>query len=380
MIIGVPKETKHQETRVGLTPKWVKLLIEQGHIVYVERNLGLNANINDKEYISVGAEVIESVEQLYRICDFIVKIKDFTDEEAKKLPFRENQIIMTFLHLGENDPHPNVVDKLVNKKIKGIGLELIRDDDGVRTVIKPMSQIAGKLSVMIAAYYSQMHNGGRGISLTSIEGIKPAKILILGGGNSGKAAIETSIALGNEVVVFQKKGKTFDDLKKLFPEIKIIPWDRKICMEEMKTADVLINAIYPTIGMETPLITRKMLRQMEPRSVLIDLAGCGIIETWRFTSIDDPVFVEENILHYGVDNIPSLIPETSCEVFCSSIFKYVESIANKGFERACMEDESLKRGVCFYDGKVVDKDVAYTHDMQYHNLVLRNNEDNKNEK
>lgn len=371
MIIGIPKEVKPQETRVGLTPKWVKQLIGQGHIVYVEKGLGVNAGIDDSEYADVGALVTESVYELYQKSEFIVKLKDFTNDEANSLPFQEGQIIMCYLHLGENDPHPDVVHKLMEKKVSGIALELIRDKEGIRPAIKPMSQIAGQLALIVAAQYSQQCFGGRGISLTAVGGAKPAKIIILGGGSSGRAAIETALSFGAEVVVFQKKGKTFDSLKKAFPNLKLLPWDQADCEKEMQTADVLINTIYPVVGMKTPLVTRRMLRGMIPKSVLIDLAGCGIVETWRFTTISDPVFWEENILHYGVDNMPALVPETACEVFAKSIFQYVAEIADKGFEQACIDNEDLKRGVCFYDGKLVDADVADTHGMKCDELVLK---------
>lgn len=371
MVIGIPKEVKPQETRVGLTPKWVRLLVEQGHVVYAEKDLGANAGIDDSEYVDAGALITESVNELYQKCEFIVKLKDFIEDEVRNLPFQEGQIIMSYLHLGENDPHPDVVHKLMEKKVTGIALELIRDQQGFRPAIKPMSQIAGQLALIVAAQYSQKCFGGRGVSLTAVGDVKPAKILILGGGSSGRAAIETALSFGAEVVVFQKNGKTFDKLKNDFPDLRLLPWDKNHCEQEMKTADVLINAIYPTIGMKTPLITREMLRSMAPKSVLIDLAGCGIVETWRFTTISDPVFWEENILHYGVDNMPALVPQTACEVFSKSIFQYVTEIANKGFEQACLDNEDLKRGVCFYDGKLVDADVADTHGMAYDELVLK---------
>lgn len=374
MIIGIPKEIKPQETRMALTPKWVEKLTMQGHIVLVEKDLGINANASNEEYIDAGARLVESVTELYEACEFIVKVKDFTDEEIKILPFHEGQIIMTFLHLGENDPHPLVVNKLIEKKVKAIGLELMQNDEGIREVIKPMSQIAGNLAVVVAAHYSQFHNGGRGVSLIPLKDGKKAKILVLGGGNSGSAAIETALNIGCEVVVIQKEGKTFNRLKKEFPQLNIKLWSEDVCTEELKKADVVINAIYPVVGMKLPLITREMLKEMKPKSVLIDLAGCGIVETWRFTSIDDPIFWEENVLHYGVDNMPALVPETSCEALSNSIFKYVEAIANKGFEQACKENNTLRRGVCFYNGKIVNEDVAYTHKMSFSEFLGVENE------
>jgi alanine dehydrogenase len=363
MIIGVPKEVKDNESRVGLTPKWVRKLTMQGHEVLIQKGLGELAGIEDADYVQWGAEIVPTADDIYIRSGLVVKLKDYMPEE-RELPFQEGQVIACFFHLGENEPDQPMLDKLLASKITGVSFELIQNVDGTRPIIKPMSEIAGRLSVLLGCQYCQLPYG-KGVSLASITGVEKPKIVILGGGNCGLAAADIAEGLHARTIVFESSYPRLEYLRGALKETELLLWDREECGKQIMDADLLINAIYPYPGMETPLITTEMVASMRKGSVMVDLTGCGIIETMRYTTIAEPAYIEEGVVHICVDNLPALVPATSCEVFAQSIFPYIEAIANKGIKEACRQNAALARSMSFINGVIVHKDIAETHNMPY---------------
>ena len=305
MIIGIPRETKDLESRVGLTPKWVAKLCEQRHIVFIQKDLGKLARISDDEYIKCGAKVLDTVEEIYQKSEMIIKLKDYTPEE-RSLPFQKNQIVVCFFHLGEIEPDQPLVDILLEKQIHGISLELIRDKSGARPTIKQMSEIAGRLAVLSACRYSMLPEGN-GISLAAIDGIDKPKIVILGGGTSGTAAAKVSEGIGARTVVFEALYPRIEHLSTLLKHSELLLYDLDELKEHIKDCDALINTIYPVPGMKFPIVTREMVKTMKKRAVIVDLTGCDIIETSHYTTISDPVYEEEGVIHFAVDNLPAMV-------------------------------------------------------------------------
>ncbi len=369
MIIGIPKEKKDHESRVGLTPKWVGKLVTSGHQVYIQKGLAEIAGIGDDQYEAKGAVVLPTVEDVYLKSEMIIKLKDYLPSE-RDLPFQPGQIIVCFFHLGEVEPDQPIVNKLIESKTTAVSLELIQTPDGGRPIIKPMSEIAGRIAMLTACQYSMLPAGGNGISLASISGIHQPKIIILGGGTCGLAAAEVSEGIRASTLVFESQYSRIEYLRTILKHSEILLWDSTECERQIQDCDVLINTIYPHPGMQFPLITRKMVQTMKKGSLLLDLVGCGIIETSRYTTISEPSYVEEGVIHIGIDNLPALVPLTSCEVFAQSIFQYIEAIANKGIKKACDESRELSGAISFVNGKLVHKDIADTHGMPYEPFSL----------
>ncbi|NLD45674.1 MAG: alanine dehydrogenase [Clostridiaceae bacterium] len=364
MIIGVPKEIKDLETRVGLTPRYVKLLTEQGYKVLIQKGLAAAADVADEEYIKAGADIVETANDVYNGSEMVIKFKDYIEGEYDA-PMKEGQIIFCFFHLGENEPDFTITNKMIMSKATGISYELLQQDDGSRPVMKPMSEIAGRLTAIVAAQLCQKPFGGSGVCPAAITGVKKPKYIILGGGNAGFAAAQVVEALGAEVTVFEMLYDRLQYLRPLLSKSQLVIFDKNILEEMVQDCDVLINTIYPYPGMEIPVVSRDMVKTMKKGSVIIDIVGTGIIETSRYTTISDPTYIEEGVVHYGVDNMPALVPATSSEAFCQTIYPFVSAVANKGLKKACEEDKVLCRGMSFYDGHIVHKDIAQTHDMPY---------------
>lgn len=218
---------------------------------------------------------------------------------------------------------------------------------------------------MCACHHCMLSAGGAGISLAAIAGTQKPKIVILGGGTCGFAAAEVALGLHAEVTIFEAQYSRINELKDLIPAASLLLWNSDECAALIKECDVFINTIYPHPGMEYPLVTREMVQTMKKHSLIVDLVGCDIIETVKYTTISDPTYVEEGVVHLGIDNLPALVPKTSSDLFASAIYPYVEAIANKGIEQACRDSEELSRAMSFVKGVLVHKDIADTHHMDY---------------
>lgn len=364
MIIGIPKETKDQEARVGLTPKYVKRLVDQGHGVVIQKGLANLAGISDDEYIAAGASVVETMNDVYDAAQMIVKFKDYMDGEYD-VPIRKDHIIWCFFHLGENEPDFTITNKMVEAKATGFAYEMLQTPDGIRSIMVPMSEIAGRLTAIIAATLCLLPNGGAGVCPTTITGSKRPKYVIIGGGHAGYAAAKVAEGFDADITVFEAFQNRRLYLRDNLPTAEILTYDVETINEYALNCDVLINAIYPYPGMPVPVVPRETVKKMHDGAVIMDLAGTNIIETMRYTTISEPTYIEEGVVHYGVDNMPSMVCKTSMDAYMQITYPFIEAVANKGLKKACEDHYELRKAINFYDGQIVNRDVGVTHDMPW---------------
>ena len=364
MKIGVPCETKDMEARVGLTPKYVNKLVKQGHEVVIQKGLAKNAGIPDEDYVAAGATLADTMDEVYEQATMIVKFKDYIEGEYD-VPIRNDHIIWTFFHLGENEADYKITKKMMDAGATGLAYEMIQLPDGTRPVMVPMSEVAGKLTTIIAANLLLLPNGGSGVCPASIVGSRKPKYVIIGGGHAGFAAAQIAEGFDADVTVFESFQSRRLFLRDNLPKSTILTYDVDEIRKMAEEADVLINAIYPYPGMPRPVIPKETISKMRKGSVVMDLAGTDIIETMRYTTITDPTYVVDGVIHYGVDNMPSMVFDTSMEAFLQITFPYVEAIANKGLKKALEDDPVLCKAMNFYDGKCVNKDVGETNDVPW---------------
>lgn len=361
MLIGCPKEIKIGETRVALTPHWAKILTDSGHKVLVQAEAGKACGFSDEDYISAGATIVSFIEEVYEKAEFVVKVKELLPDEYRLL--RKDQIVMTWFHLAE-DLNNEMTQALLDAKTTAIGMELIVLPDGTRPTIKPMSQIAGSLAMLEAVKYAQYGYGGAGLLLRKVPGLRVPQILILGGGNAGFNAAQVGIGLGLNVTIMEASWSQIEFLKNNLPQAEIIYWDEYILTELLIECDVFINTIYTQPG-QTTLVTREMVRKMKHSALIIDIVGSGVVETSHYTTLNDPVYFEEGILHYNVDNMPSLCPRTSTTSLLMITGPIIAAIANKGLKQSFIEDASLKKSIFALNGKLVHHEVGIHQDMEY---------------
>lgn len=364
MIIGIPKETKDQEARVGLTPKYVKRLVEQGHPVVIQKGLANLAGIPDEDYIEAGASVAETMNDVYEKARMIVKFKDYMDGEYD-VPIRRDHIIWCCFHLGENEPDHIITNKMIDAKATGLAYEMLQNPDGSRPIMVPMSEIAGKLTAIIAATLCFLPNGGAGVCPAAITGSRRPKYVIIGGGHAGYGAAKIAEGFDADVTVFEAFQNRRLYLRDNLPKSEILTYDVELINERALDCDVLINAIYPYPGMPVPVVPRTTVQKMRKGAVIMDLAGTNIIETMHYTTISNPTYIEEGVVHYGVDNMPSMVPETSMEAYMQITYPFIEAIANKGLKKACEDSKVLSNAMNFYDGRIVNRDVGVTHDLPW---------------
>lgn len=362
MIIGVPKELKTAETRVGLNPSWVKKLTAFGHQVLIQSMAGEASGFGDEKYVLAGAKIVNTIEEVYEQAEFVVKVKELQPYEFDLL--QENQMIMAWFHLAEDVDH-EMLQALLDKKVTSISMELIVLPDGTRPTIKPMSEIAGTLAMLEAVKYAQYGYGGKGILLRKLAGLPSSRVIILGGGNAGLNTAQVAVGLGLNVTIIEASMKRMDYLNNQLPQVDVLYWDEDMMFEELIQSDVLINTIYPLPGVTDPLITREMVSKMKPKSMIIDITGAGLIETSRYTTLEEPVYYEQDVLHYCVPNMPALCPQTSTNIMLMTTGPYILNIANKGFWDVIENDEIVKNCISTLNGKIVHHEVGINHNMPY---------------
>lgn len=367
MIIGTPKEMKANETRVGMTPKWAKILTDAGHCVLVQKEAGLGSNFSDEEYIAAGAKIVPSIDDIYQESELVAKVKEIKPYEFNLM--KKDQMVMAWFHLAE-DYDQKMTQALLDCQAIGLSMELIVLNDGSRPTIKPMSDIAGSLATLEAVKYSQKINGGSGLLLRKIYGLPVPKIVILGGGNAGTNAAQVALGLGLSVSVIEASWKRIDYLKLALPEAETVFWDKTAMDELISSCDVLINCIYPVPGKREPVIKRESIRKMKKDAMIVDIAGSGIVETSHYTTLEDPVFLEEGHMHYCVDNMPALCPKTSTEALLMITGPYLLSIADKGLKQAAKEQEPLLRSISTLRGEIVHPEIGINQGMPYKKFEL----------
>jgi len=364
MIIGVPKEIKKTEFRVGMTPYGSEELKADGHTIFIEPGAGEGSDFSDEEYRGVGAEIVEK-KALFRRSELIVKVKEPVPSEYDL--FREGQAIFTFLHLAANS---ELIDLLLKKKITGLGYETLQKDGGL-PLLSPMSEIAGRMAPIMGAYFLQKVHGGRGILPTGVMGVEPAKALMLGAGIVGTNAARDCVGLGMDTVVMDIKMERLQKIDEMFlGRVKTLPVTVHNIKEEIKDADIIVGAVLIPGGKTPVLIKRDMLKTMKKGSVIIDVSvdQGGCFETSRPTTHDDPVYEVEGIVHYTVANMPGAYPKTSTIALTNVTLPYIKLLASKGIERAISEDASIKSSVNTYRGHVVHKALAESMAYAYKNL------------
>ncbi len=356
MHIGVPKETKVHEYRVGMTPESVRELVEDGHTVTVETGAGGGINASDADYRDAGARIADGPGDVFAVSDMIVKVKEPSADERAML--REGQILFTYLHLA---PDPEQTRDLIASGAVCIAYETVTDSDGGLPLLKPMSQVAGRMSIQVGAHCLEKEAGGRGILLGGVPGVMPGKVVVIGGGVVGFNAAQMAAGLGAGTIVLDRNPTVLEQLSNHFEaRIRTRFSSRSNLADSVRTADLVIGAVL-VAGAKTPkLVTRAMLSEMKPGAVLVDVAvdQGGCFETSRPTSHADPTFVVDGIVHYCVANMPGAVPRTSTYALNNVTLPHISSIAQHGWQEACRRNPHLANGLNVLAGKVTHPAVA----------------------
>jgi alanine dehydrogenase len=361
MLIGVPKEIKNHEYRVGMTPVSVREAVRNGHKVWVQANAGGGIGATDDDYKHAGAEIIASAEEIFGKADMIIKVKEPQAVERKML--RPGQILYTYLHLA---PDPEQTKDLVKSGAICIAYETVTSPRGGLPLLAPMSQVAGRMSVQSGAHSLEKAQGGRGVLLGGVPGVAPAKVVILGGGVVGTNAAEIALGMGADVTVIEKSTDRMEELISRFgTRLKTIYSTQGAVEDECATADLVIGGVLIPGAAAPKLVTKKMLKDWKPGSVLVDVAidqgGCA--ETSKATTHEHPTYVVDGVIHYCVANMPGGVARTSTFALNNVTLPFAMAIANKGWKKALQDDAHLRNGLNVADGKVTYKAVA--DDLNY---------------
>ena len=363
MKIGLPKEIKDNEYRVGLTPAGVNALVHAGHEVFVQKTAGEGSGFSDEQYTNAGGKLLNTADEIWQTGDMIVKVKEPVAPEYPRM--RENQLLFTYLHLA---PELELTKQLLERKVTGVAYETITDKKGTLPLLTPMSEVAGRMAVQVAATYLEKMNGGKGILLGGVPGVPAANVVIIGGGVVGTEAAKMAVGLGAKVTIIDINLDRLRQLDDIFlSKVQTLASSRYAIHEAISHADVVIGGVL-VVGAAAPkLVTRDMLKDIPNGSVLVDVAvdQGGCFETTHATTHSNPTFYEEGVLHYCVANMPGAVPRTSTFALTNATLPYALSLANKGFERAISDDAGLKEGVNTYAGKCTYEAVATSQNIEY---------------
>ncbi len=366
MKIGIPREVKNNENRVGLTPSGVVALVDSGHDVYVETNAGAGSHFTDEDYKEVGATIVDKAAEVWNV-ELIIKVKEPQATEYQYLT--EDLMLFTYLHLANE---PELAKVLVKNKVTGIAYETVQLADNSLPLLTPMSEIAGRMSTQIGAQYLQSFYGGKGILLGGVPGVKKGKVTIVGGGVSGTEAAKIAIGLRADVTILDLSPKRLKELSEIFGNgVQTLMSTKVNIANSVAESDLVIGAVLIP-GAATPkLVSEEMIKSMKPGGVVIDIAidQGGLFETTdRITTHDDPTYTKHGIIHYAVANIPGAVPRTATVALSNVTLPYVMALANKGFEQACNDNAALAKGVNTAKGHVTYKAVAEALDYDYKEL------------
>jgi alanine dehydrogenase len=363
MIVGLPKEVKDNEFRVGLVPAGVKALTIPGHTVLVETRAGDGSGISDQEYVTAGAEIVSSAEEVWSRAEMIVKVKEPIASEYGFL--REGLILFTYLHLA---PARDLTRALLDGGVTGVAYETITNDQGHLPLLTPMSEVAGRMSIQVGATYLERINGGRGVLLGGVPGVAPGRVTIIGGGVVGTNAAKIAVGFGASVIIIDRDLERLRYLDDIFgSSIRTLASNPYTIAESVAASDLVVGAVL-VVGAAAPkLVTREMLRDMPRGSVIVDVAvdQGGCIETTKPTTHSQPTYYVENVLHYGVTNMPGAVPRTSTFALTNATMPFALSLAKYGAVEAIKRDPHLKRGVNTYKGKVTYQAVADNQGLEY---------------
>ncbi len=368
MIIGVPKEIKNNENRVGMTPAGVKELISHGHTVFVQHTAGEGSGFADEEYEAAGATVLATIEDVYARAEMIVKVKEPIEPEYKLV--RPGQLLFTYFHFACDRA---LTDAMMASGATCIAYETVRDRCGTLPLLIPMSEVAGRMSVQEGARFLEKPQGGKGILLGGVPGVKPAKVLILGGGVVGRNAALMAAGLGADVTITDISLPTLRHLSEVMPRnVKTLFSSRHNIEQELPTVDLVIGSVLIPGAKAPRLITADMLKLMRPGTVMVDVAidQGGCFATSHPTTHSDPVYNVDGIVHYAVANIPGAVPFTSTLALTNATLPYTLRLADMGWREACQADPGLADGVNIIDGKITFKGVAEAWNLPCHKLEL----------
>jgi alanine dehydrogenase len=366
MIIGVPKEVKDHESRVGITPAGVRALTDAGHKVLVEHNAGLLSSFPDDEYQAVGAEIVGEAHHVWANADMVVKVKE--PVPAEFYHFRPGLVLFTYLHLA---PLRELTDALLAKKVTGIAYETVRDAAGTLPLLTPMSEVAGRLSVQVGAAYLEKEHGGRGVLLGGVPGVPPGDVCVIGGGIVGTNAAKIALGMGAKVTLVDLNLNRLRELDDIFSgrvftlASNAYNIERAVCAADLVIGGVLIP------GAAAPkLVTRHMVSKMKKGAVIVDVAidQGGCIETAHPTTHSDPSFLVDGVVHYCVTNMPAAVPNTSTLALTNATFPYVIKLANLGAQQAIGQNPGIAEGVNTLNGHLTYKAVADNQSREYTNI------------
>lgn len=364
MIIGIPKEIKNNENRVGITPAGVTTLVLAGHTVLIEKNAGTGSDITDEDYRTAGASILENAADIYAKAEMIIKVKEPLPAEYDLL--QKGQILYTYLHLA---PEPELTKVLVKKKVVSIAYETVELPNGALPLLNPMSEVAGRMAIQIGAHFLEKPHGGRGVLLGGVPGVEPGVVVIVGGGTVGTNAAKMAVGLGAQVTILEKNADRLRYLDDLFMgRIKTMMSNTYNIAMEVARADLLVGAVLIPGARAPKLVTEEMVKQMKSGSVIVDVAidQGGSIETIdRVTTHSDPVFVKHGVVHYSVANMPGAVARTSTFALTNVTIPYAVDIASKGWRKAILTNRALAKGVNVVNGKITYRAVAEAHNLPY---------------
>lgn len=368
MKVGIPKEIKNNENRVGMTPAGVAAMTARGHEVYVQHTAGDGSGFSDDEYVGAGAKIVPMIEDVYREVEMIVKVKEPIEPEYNLV--RKGQLLFTYFHFA---CEKELTDAMLKSGAVCLAYETVQLPNGTLPLLQPMSEVAGRMATLNGAYYLQKTKGGKGKLISGVPGVSPARVLVLGGGVVGEAAARMAAGLGADVTIADISLPRLRQLDIETPaNVHTLYSSSHNIRQQLPTVDIVIGSVLVP-GDKTPhLITRDMLKLMEPGTVLVDVAidQGGCFETSRPTTHSEPVYIEEGIVHYCVANIPGAVPNTSTLALTNATLRYALSLADKGWRKACKDDSSLAKGLNIAEGKVVYKAVADVFGLPYEPLAL----------
>ena len=363
MKIGIPKEIKNNENRVGMTPDGVAELVKHGHEVFVQHTAGEGSGFADAAYEKVGAKILPTIEAVYDVAEMIIKVKEPIKPEYPLL--KHGQLVFTYFHLACD---LELTEAMVKSGAVCLAYETVQTADKRLPLLVPMSEVAGRMASINGAYYLQKTKGGKGKLMSGVPGVKPAKVLVLGGGIVGEAAARMAAGMGAEVYITDVSLPRLRQLDAELPaNVHTLYSTEHNIRKELKDVDIVVGSVLVPGDKAPHLITRDMLKEMEPGTVLVDVAidQGGCFETSHPTTHSDPVYEVDGIVHYAVANIPGAVPNTSTAALTNATLKYALALADKGWKKACREDAALYKGLNVVEGKITFKAVADVWGMPY---------------
>ena len=363
MKIGIPKEIKNNENRVGMTPDGVAELVKHGHEVFVQHTAGEGSGFADAAYEKVGAKILPTIEAVYDVAEMIIKVKEPINPEYPLL--KHGQLVFTYFHLACD---LELTEAMVKSGAVCLAYETVQTADKRLPLLVPMSEVAGRMASINGAYYLQKTKGGKGKLMSGVPGVKPAKVLVLGGGIVGEAAARMAAGMGAEVYITDISLPRLRQLDAELPaNVHTLYSTEHNIRKELKDVDIVVGSVLVPGDKAPHLITRDMLKEMEPGTVLVDVAidQGGCFETSHPTTHSDPVYEVDGIVHYAVANIPGAVPNTSTAALTNATLKYALALADKGWKKACREDAALYKGLNVVEGKITFKAVADVWGMPY---------------